>query len=333
MSYSQDRHLFHVLTTSGLCFLCMADEAFGRRVPFAFLEEVKSRFMAAYGGASATALAYAYNTEFSRVLHQQMEYFSSSNSGGDPLSQAKTDLADVRALAVQNIDAVLDRGEKIELLVDKTEVLAGDAFRFKKQASRVKHAQWVKNMKLTVVAVCVGVRPSSLCSWRALSRARVLTPSPIHPTGAHPVFPGRHGLRLLPPLLQVPNGQRTGHQRAVRPPGAAPEQQAHTMGRVRPGGGTNDVTGASCGVACHAGCVSNVRLKEAITPLGLLMAGLPVYSWTWNGAAKALALNWQPTSGVMAQEAMYPEVVSTDAHGYYRVDYSALRRLDAEAAL
>lgn len=86
-------------------------------------------------------------------------------------------------------------------------------------------------------------------------------------------------------------------------------------------------------MACHAGCVSNVRLKEAITPLGLLMAGLPVYSWTWNGAAKALALNWQPTSGVMAQEAMYPEVVSTDAHGYYRVDYSALRRLDAEAAL
>jgi vesicle-associated membrane protein 7 len=135
----------------------MADEAFGRRVPFAFLEEVKSRFTQAYGSQSATALAYAYNTEFSRVLHQQMEYFSSSNSGGDPLSQAKTDLADVRALAVQNIDAVLDRGEKIELLVDKTEGLAGDAFRFKKQASRVKHAQWVKNMKLTVVAVCVGV--------------------------------------------------------------------------------------------------------------------------------------------------------------------------------
>ena len=157
VSYSQDRHLFHVLTSSGLCFLCMADEAFGRRVPFAFLEEVKARFTQAYGSQSATALAYAYNTEFSRVLHQQMEYFSSSNSGGDPLSQAKTDLADVRALAVQNIDAVLDRGEKIELLVDKTEVLAGDAFRFKKQASRVKHAQWVKNMKLTVVAVCVGV--------------------------------------------------------------------------------------------------------------------------------------------------------------------------------
>ena len=80
---------------------------------------------------------------------------------------------------------------------------------------------------------------------------------------------------------------------------------------------------------------SDARLKEAITPLGLMLAGLPVYSWTWNGAAKALALDWQPTSGVMAQEAMllYPEVVSTDAHGYYRVDYSALRRLDAEAAL
>jgi vesicle-associated membrane protein 7 len=137
-------------------FLCMADEPFGRRVPFAFLEEIKSRFTAAYGASAATALAYAYNTEFSRVLHQQIDYFS-AGGGGDALNQAKTDLADVRALAVQNIDAVLDRGEKIELLVDKTESLAGDAFRFKKQATRVKHAQWVKNMKLTVVAVCVAV--------------------------------------------------------------------------------------------------------------------------------------------------------------------------------
>jgi hypothetical protein len=78
---------------------------------------------------------------------------------------------------------------------------------------------------------------------------------------------------------------------------------------------------------------SDARLKEGIVSTGLLLAGLPVYSWQWNGAAKALALDWQPTSGVMAQEAMlvYPEVVSVDHHGYYRVDYAALRHLDAAA--
>jgi hypothetical protein len=76
---------------------------------------------------------------------------------------------------------------------------------------------------------------------------------------------------------------------------------------------------------------SDARLKEAIVPTGGLLAGLLVYSWQWNGAAKALALDWQPTTGVMAQEVMllYPDVVKIDQHGYYRVDYAALHRLDA----
>ena len=49
-----------------LTFLCMADEAFGRRIPFAFLEDIKYNFTAAYGEEAADAVAYTYNAEFSR---------------------------------------------------------------------------------------------------------------------------------------------------------------------------------------------------------------------------------------------------------------------------
>ena len=49
---------------------------------------------------------------------------------------------------------------------------------------------------------------------------------------------------------------------------------------------------------------------------------------------KSLKLDGQPTVGVMAQEALavHPQAVSVDEHGYYKVDYSALRQLDAAAA-
>jgi hypothetical protein len=55
----------------------------------------------------------------------------------------------VKSVMVENIDKVLERGEKIELLVDKTDALQGDAFRFKKQSRRLKQAMWLKNAKLT----------------------------------------------------------------------------------------------------------------------------------------------------------------------------------------
>lgn len=53
------------------------------------------RFMKNYGKVANTALAYAMNDEFSRVLHQQMEYFS-SNPNADTINRVKGEIAEVR---------------------------------------------------------------------------------------------------------------------------------------------------------------------------------------------------------------------------------------------
>ncbi|KAK8486135.1 hypothetical protein V6N13_139644 [Hibiscus sabdariffa] len=77
ISYSQDQYIFHVKRTDGLTVLCMADESAGRRIPFAFLEDIHQRFVRTYGRAVFPAHSYGMNDEFSRVLSQQMEYYSS----------------------------------------------------------------------------------------------------------------------------------------------------------------------------------------------------------------------------------------------------------------
>jgi hypothetical protein len=66
------RYLFHYVSENGLVYLCMADEAFGRRVPFNFLEDISKRFKTTYGDRGRTAMAYSLNDEFARVLARQM---------------------------------------------------------------------------------------------------------------------------------------------------------------------------------------------------------------------------------------------------------------------
>lgn len=150
VSYTQDRHVFHILRgPEGLIFMCMADAAFGRRVPFAFLDDTQMRFMKTYGKLAAAAPAYAMNDEFSRVLAQQMEFFS-SNPNSDAISRVKNEISEVKSVMVENIDMVLDRGSRIELLVDRTAGLQDTAFRFKKQARTLKRALWWKNAKLMI---------------------------------------------------------------------------------------------------------------------------------------------------------------------------------------
>ncbi|KAI5063861.1 hypothetical protein GOP47_0020531 [Adiantum capillus-veneris] len=154
LSFAQDRYVFHIMRSEQLTFLCMANDTFGRRIPFAYLEDIQMRFFKTYGKTAYVALAYAMNDEFSRVLHQQMEYFS-SNRNVDALNRVKGEMNEVRAVMVENIDKVLDRGERIDLLVDKTSTMQDNSFRFRKQSRRLQQALWIKNAKLLATMTCV----------------------------------------------------------------------------------------------------------------------------------------------------------------------------------
>ncbi|ONK71310.1 uncharacterized protein A4U43_C04F7150 [Asparagus officinalis] len=147
MCFSQDRYIFHVLKADGLTFLCMANDTFGRRVPFSYLEDIHMRFMKNYGRIAHSALAYAMNDEFSRVLHQQMEYFS-SNPSADTLNRVRSEVSEIHTVMVENIDKILDRGDRIALLVDKTATMQDNTFHFRKQSRRLRRALWMKNAKL-----------------------------------------------------------------------------------------------------------------------------------------------------------------------------------------
>jgi vesicle-associated membrane protein 7 len=47
--------MFHVVVADGITFLIMAEESFGRRIPFAFLEDVRARFTSSYGNAQGVS--------------------------------------------------------------------------------------------------------------------------------------------------------------------------------------------------------------------------------------------------------------------------------------
>uniref|UniRef100_A0A7S0RU98 V-SNARE coiled-coil homology domain-containing protein n=1 Tax=Chlamydomonas leiostraca TaxID=1034604 RepID=A0A7S0RU98_9CHLO len=149
VSYTQERHMFHVLVTNGLTFMCMAEEAAGRRIPFALLDDVAARFSTAYG-AAREAVAYEYSTDFAPVLAERLAYYG-RDPASDPLSRVRGELSEVKHIMIENIEKVLERGEKLDLLVDKTDSLQETAFTFRSQARRLQRTLWWRNAKMWVV--------------------------------------------------------------------------------------------------------------------------------------------------------------------------------------
>lgn len=152
VSYSQDRYIFHVKRTDGLTALCMADDVAGRRIPFAFLEDIHQKFVRTYGRAVLSAQAYGMNDEFSRVLSQQMEYYS-NDPNADRINRLKGEMGQVRTVMIENIDKVLERGDRLELLVDKTNTMQTNTLRFRKQTRRYRTSVWWRNVKLTIALI------------------------------------------------------------------------------------------------------------------------------------------------------------------------------------
>jgi vesicle-associated membrane protein 7 len=50
----------------------------------------------------------------------------------DALTQTQNELNQVRDIMVHNVEQILSRGERIELLVDKTDALSGQAWAFRR---------------------------------------------------------------------------------------------------------------------------------------------------------------------------------------------------------
>eukprot|EP00050_Salpingoeca_kvevrii_P017071 m.61437 g.61437 ORF g.61437 m.61437 type:complete len:75 (-) comp7337_c1_seq1:1045-1269(-) len=58
---------------------------------------------------------------------------------------------------VQNIEKVLQRGEHIDILVDKSENLATEAVRFNKSSKKLQKRMYWKNKKMCMILSLVAV--------------------------------------------------------------------------------------------------------------------------------------------------------------------------------
>jgi vesicle-associated membrane protein 7 len=160
MTYVYDEYVFHYIVEGGICYLCMSDEKNKHRIPFAFLEDMKTNFLAKFGlEAAQTAIAFSMNEEFRGVIQQRMGFYNSEDAdlSIDNIGAVKSQIEDVKGVMVQNIEKVLERGEKIELLVDKTDRLNQQAYRFESSSRELRRAMWWRKMRCYAIIGVVGV--------------------------------------------------------------------------------------------------------------------------------------------------------------------------------
>jgi len=73
----------------------------------------------------------------------------------DEVARAQAELNQVKDIMVQNVEQILSRGERIELLVDKTDNMAHQATAFRRGARAARRQMWWKNTKTLALSAVV----------------------------------------------------------------------------------------------------------------------------------------------------------------------------------
>ena len=120
-------------------------------MPFAFLDDIRTRFTSAHSTAASSAAAYSFDNDFSSVLRDRAAYHS--NPMSDPINRVTGQVSGLRDIMVDNIQQVLERGERLELLVQRTDDFSEQAFVFKRGAAQMKRAYTWRNVCLTFFIV------------------------------------------------------------------------------------------------------------------------------------------------------------------------------------
>jgi vesicle-associated membrane protein 7 len=144
-------------SAGGLTFLCIARDEAGQRVPFGFLLETKKRFLEDFSVVTtdfASLPAYGCGA-FNSTLKSLVAHHGSVEGQQDALKSVQREMDDVRDIMSENIERVLERGERIDLLVDKTDRLRGSTTDFRVRSLGLKRRMWWKNVKLMALLVLV----------------------------------------------------------------------------------------------------------------------------------------------------------------------------------
>ncbi|BGO94975.1 hypothetical protein NBRC10512_003875 [Rhodotorula toruloides] len=149
LTYAADQILIHYQKKDGVTALVVAEDTAGRRMPFSFLAELHRRFTSTFNlNEIADAPAFGLNS-FEKTIAQLMQQYE-ENPPQDAIKAAQAELAATKDVMVKSIDAVLSRGERIEILVDRTDEMSQQARAFRKRATVLRRKMWYRNAKVLV---------------------------------------------------------------------------------------------------------------------------------------------------------------------------------------
>jgi vesicle-associated membrane protein 7 len=186
VSYQYESLVYHFMVENEIKYLCVSDKTYQGRTVFGFLAEVRDRFRDQFAGSdkkypSPEGLNQKNCARFSTQLASSAKTFN-DNPEADKIGKIKEQIDNVKQIMLENLDSIIERGERIDNICDKTEMLKEEAKGFQNNARRLKQKMMCRNIKIAIalfaVLAVLGLVISFLVCGINFSKCKTASPAP-----------------------------------------------------------------------------------------------------------------------------------------------------------
>jgi hypothetical protein len=159
VSYAISGDTYHCLVENGILYICISDEACAARTAYGMLAETKEEFKTQFGNGPGrypkpVDVSIARCSKFGVTIAAKIRYFN-ENPHGDKIGKLKNQIEDVKQVMLNNIDEIMERGQRIDNLVDKSEFLVEQAEQFEDNSRTLKNVMIWRHLKIVLMVLLV----------------------------------------------------------------------------------------------------------------------------------------------------------------------------------
>ncbi|TIC34074.1 ribose-5-phosphate isomerase [Wallemia mellicola] len=187
------------LSDNGIVYLVISQDSVSRAVAFKYLLDLQQKFTSVEDS----------DVDFTDTIKDLLESYN-TQPPEDQLGKTQNELNQVKDVMIQNMESIIDRGDRIDNLVDRTNEMSSQAFAFRKKSTMLRRQMWYKNKKIQLLTAFVGL-VTYPCSIVSNPSSSYYTSS----TDYKPIKLSPLNLANLPKLAPTEEGKRLAAYAAV----------------------------------------------------------------------------------------------------------------------
>jgi len=137
-SIESGKYTLHYLISSEICYLCICERSYPRKLAFTYLTDLSTEFSTTYPAQqllSPTLRPYAF-MEFDTFISRTKSTYSDTRATQN-LDKLNDELRDVTKVMTKNIEDLLYRGDNLERMGEVSSRLREDSKKYKRAAVRI----------------------------------------------------------------------------------------------------------------------------------------------------------------------------------------------------